>query len=158
MSLSFDPEALRALALLLDETNLTEIELGEGDRRLRIARTPAPVTFAGGAIPGYAPVAAPAAPAAASAPAAVPAKPADLAAHPGLVKSPMVGVAYLAPEPGAAPFISVGQAVEAGQTVLLIEAMKTFNQIKAPRAGTVTAVLVASGAPVEYDEPLLVIE
>ena len=77
---------------------------------------------------------------------------------PGAVKSPMVGVAYLSAEPGAAPYVSVGQQVEAGATLLLIEAMKTFNQIKAPRAGVVKQVLVTSGAPVEYDEPLLIIE
>jgi acetyl-CoA carboxylase biotin carboxyl carrier protein len=82
----------------------------------------------------------------------------DPARHPGAVKSPMVGVAYLAAEPGAAPYVSVGQSVEVGQTLLLIEAMKTFNQIKAPRAGVVSQILVAAGAPVEYDEPLLIIE
>ncbi|WP_048858100.1 acetyl-CoA carboxylase biotin carboxyl carrier protein, partial [Acidiphilium multivorum] len=86
------------------------------------------------------------------------AAPATAASHPGTVKSPMVGVAYLSPEPGAAPFISVGSTVEAGQTLLLIEAMKTFNQIKAPRAGTVKSILVASGQPVEYDEPLVIVE
>ena len=82
----------------------------------------------------------------------------DPAKHPGVVKSPMVGVAYLSAEPGAAPYVSLGQTVEAGATLLLIEAMKTFNQIKAPRAGTVKHILVAAGAPVEYDEPLLIIE
>jgi acetyl-CoA carboxylase biotin carboxyl carrier protein len=150
MSLSFDPEALRQLAALLNETGMAEIELEEGERRLRLAR----------AMPGgqtaFAPMmmtppTAPAGPA----PAAVSADPAK---HPGVVNSPMVGVAYLAAEPGAANFIALGQPVEAGQTLLLIEAMKTFNQIKAPRAGLVTQILVSSGQPVEYGEPLIVIE
>lgn len=149
MSLSFDPEALRALAALLNESGLGEIELEEGDRRLRLARATAPSMVQ--------PVmAAPAM--AVSAPVATPAAAEAPAAHPGTVKSPMVGVAYLASEPSAPAFISVGQSVEAGQTLLLIEAMKTFNQIKAPKAGTVKQILVASGQPVEYDEPLVVIE
>jgi acetyl-CoA carboxylase biotin carboxyl carrier protein len=83
---------------------------------------------------------------------------ADPAKHPGVVKSPMVGVAYLSAEPGAAPYVSVGATVAAGATLLLIEAMKTFNQIKAPKAGVVTQILVSPGAPVEYDEPLIIIE
>ena len=147
MSLSFDPEALRALADLIKTTGLSEIELAEGDRKLRLARLIAPVEI---------PVAAPAA----FQPAAAPAEPPrmDPAKHPGLIKSPMVGVAYLSAEPGAAPYVAVGQTVDAGATLLLIEAMKTFNQIKAPRAGTVTQILVHAGAPVEYDEPLLIIE
>jgi acetyl-CoA carboxylase biotin carboxyl carrier protein len=152
MSLSFDPDALRALAELINATGLSEIELAEGDRKLRLARVIAPVNI---------PVAA-AAPAALAAPAAAEAAPppphTDPAKHPGAVKSPMVGVAYLSSEPGAPPYVSVGQTVEAGATLLLIEAMKTFNQIKAPRAGTVKTILVAAGAPVEYDEPLLIIE
>jgi acetyl-CoA carboxylase biotin carboxyl carrier protein len=151
MSLSFEPEALRQLATLLNETGMAEIELEEGERRLRLARSiPAPANYA----------AAPAmmAPAAAPVPPPVSAAPADFAMHPGVVNSPMVGVAYLAAEPGAANFITLGQPVEAGQTLLLIEAMKTFNQIKAPRAGTVTRILVGSGQPVEYGEPLIVIE
>jgi acetyl-CoA carboxylase biotin carboxyl carrier protein len=153
MSLSFDPEALRVLASLLNDTGLSEIELAEGDRKLRLARTIAPVnvpvmTQAAGPALALAPE--PAAPAA-------PAK-ADPAKHPGVVKSPMVGVAYLSAEPGAAPYVSVGQTIEAGATLLLIEAMKTFNQIKAPKSGTVKQILVQAGAPVEYDEPLLIIE
>ncbi len=156
MSLSFDPEVLRALAALLKDGDLAEIELEEGDRRLRLARASAQAAqFV--AAPAY-----PAPPYAMpqAAPAAVVAAPeaAPAANHPGAVKSPMVGVAYLSPEPGASPFISVGTAVEAGQTLLLIEAMKTFNQIKAPRAGTVKSILVASGQPVEYDEPLVIVE
>jgi acetyl-CoA carboxylase biotin carboxyl carrier protein len=149
MSLSFDPEALRVLAELINTTGLSEIELAEGDRKVRLARTLAAVSV---------PVMAPAAPAAVAAlPAEPPAK-ADPAKHPGVVKSPMVGVAYLSAEPGATPYVSAGQTVEAGATLLLIEAMKTFNQIKAPRAGTVRQILVTSGAPVEFDEPLLIIE
>jgi acetyl-CoA carboxylase biotin carboxyl carrier protein len=150
MSLSFDPEALRALADLLTSSGLSEIELAEGDRKLRLARVAAPVN-----VPVMAAAAQPAAMAEAPAPAA--ARP-DPARHPGAVKSPMVGVAYLSAEPGAPPYVSVGQSVEAGATLLLIEAMKTFNQIKAPRAGVVTQILVLPGAPVEYDEPLLIIE
>jgi acetyl-CoA carboxylase biotin carboxyl carrier protein len=150
MSLSFDPEALRVLAALLNDTGLSEIELAEGDRKVRLARTLAPVNV---------PVLAQAAQAM---PLTLQAVAADLkpdpAKHPGLVKSPMVGVAYLAAEPGAAPYVSVGQTVEAGATLLLIEAMKTFNQIKAPRSGTVKQIFVLPGAPVEYDEPLLIIE
>lgn len=154
MSLSFDPKTLAALAALLNDTGLTELELEEGDRKVRLARTITTVTM---------PVAVPAAPAAhapasaVAAPVAAPAA-ADLSKHPGVVKSPMVGVAYLSAEPGSPPYVSVGQKVEAGATLLLVEAMKTFNQIKAPHGGTVKQVLVSSGAPVEFDEPLLIIE
>jgi acetyl-CoA carboxylase biotin carboxyl carrier protein len=154
MSLSFDPEALRILAELLDKTGLTEIELEEGDRKLRLAKTAAPVTMMVAAPAAAAPSPATASPVvAAAAPVA-----ADPAKHPGVVKSPMVGVAYLSAEPGAAPYVSVGATVAAGATLLLIEAMKTFNQIKAPKAGVVTQILVSPGAPVEYDEPLIIIE
>jgi acetyl-CoA carboxylase biotin carboxyl carrier protein len=151
MSLSFEPEALRILAELLNSTGLSEIELVEGERKLRLARELTPVN-----VPVMAPAPAPA-PVAMTLPAETP-KP-DPAKHTGtVVKSPMVGVAYLSAEPGAAPYVSVGQAVEAGQTLLLIEAMKTFNQIKAPKAGKVSEILVQAGAPVEYDEPLMIIE
>jgi acetyl-CoA carboxylase biotin carboxyl carrier protein len=150
MTLSFEPEALRALAELLNSTGLSEIELEEGGRKLRLARTIASV---GVALPA-API--PVLPQAVVAEAG--GNSADLARHPGAVKSPMVGVAYLSAEPDAPPYVTVGQAVEAGQTLLLIEAMKTFNQIKAPRAGVVKRILVASGTPVEYDEALLIIE
>jgi acetyl-CoA carboxylase biotin carboxyl carrier protein len=153
MSLSFDPESLRQLAALLNESGLAEIELEEGDRRLRLARAVAPAAMAQ---PSLIHTIAPTPNAAPASPAASPA--ADSAAHPGAVKSPMVGVAYLAPEPSAPPFITVGATVEAGQTLLLIEAMKTFNQIKAPRAGTVKQILITGGQPVEYDEPLVIIE
>jgi acetyl-CoA carboxylase biotin carboxyl carrier protein len=153
--IKFDPEAIRELARILRETDLTEIELVEKDSRVRVARVmpaPAAVTVA-------APAPAAAAPAPAAAPAAPTPAPSDAdATHPGMVPSPMVGVAYLSPEPGAPPYVTVGARVAQGQTLLLIEAMKTFNQIKAPRAGTVTKILVESGAPVEYGEPLLIIE
>jgi acetyl-CoA carboxylase biotin carboxyl carrier protein len=150
MSLSFDPKTLRDLAELLNETGLSEIELAEGDRKVRLARAIAPLNV---------PVMA-AAPATAPIALTLPADAlkADPAKHPGIVKSPMVGIAYLSAEPGTAPYISIGQSIEAGATLLLIEAMKTFNQIKAPKSGVVKQILVASGAPVEYDEPLLIIE
>jgi acetyl-CoA carboxylase biotin carboxyl carrier protein len=147
----FDPDAIRMLAAVLTETGLSEIEIAEKDSRIRVVRAVgpmvAPVTL--GTVP-HAQVAA-------SAPTQASAE-AELAAHPGAVTSPMVGVAYLLPEPGAAPFVSVGQTVAVGQTLLLIEAMKTFNQIKAPKAGTVARVLVANGAPVEYGEVLMILE
>jgi acetyl-CoA carboxylase biotin carboxyl carrier protein len=147
---AFDADAVRALAAILTETGLTEIEIEGKDGRVRVARAPAPVVAS---VAGPAALPVQAAAAVAAAPAA-----ADDAVHPGAVRSPMVGVAYVSPEPGAAPYVAAGQSVTAGQTLLLIEAMKTFNQIKAPRAGTVTRVLVASGTPVEYDQPLLIIE
>jgi acetyl-CoA carboxylase biotin carboxyl carrier protein len=146
-----DTAEIRALAEILADTGLTEIEVSDGDSRIRVARKPAPVS-AMVAAPSYA---APPAQAAATAPSVAEPPAAD---HPGAVTSPMVGVAYLSAEPGLAPFVVVGQAVTIGQTVLLIEAMKTFNQIKAPRAGTVSRILVTSGQPVEYGEVLLVIE
>ena len=147
MSLPFDADAIRALAGILLETGLTEIEVAEGNSRIRVVRA-APAMQA--AIPAAA------APPPASQ--ADTAETADFASHPGAVKSPMVGVAYLAPEPGAANFVTVGQPVAAGQTLLLIEAMKTFNQIKAPRAGTLVRILISPGVPVEYGEVLMVIE
>lgn len=151
-----DPKTVRALAEILSDTGLTEIEVETKDGRIRLARTPAPVTqhvFAGGA--ASAPMAAATAPVAA--PTAAAAAP-DEAKHPGAVLSPMVGVAYLAPEPGAAAFITVGQTVAVGQTLLLIEAMKTYNQIRAQKAGTVMRILVEPGQPVEYGQPLLIVE
>jgi len=149
---SFDPAAIRELAKILRETDLTEIELVESDSRIRVARQ---VTVQ--AVAQVAPAAMAAAPAAAPLAAAAPAAE-EAGPHPGTITSPMVGVAYLAPEPGAAPFIARGARVAQGQTLLLIEAMKTFNQIRAPKAGTVTRILIESGSPVEYGEPLLVIE
>lgn len=159
--ITFDPEAIRALAQILRDTDLTEIELVEKDSRIRVARTPAPVTLTAAAAPAAmaaAPLAPAPAPLAAAAAAATAEPGAVDAKHPGLVTSPMVGVAYLAPEPGAAPFVTLGARVEQGQTLLLIEAMKTFNQIRSPRAGTVTRILIEAGTPVEYGEPLMVVE
>jgi acetyl-CoA carboxylase biotin carboxyl carrier protein len=141
----FDPDAIRALAAVLAETGLSEIEIAEKDSRIRVVRATAPTAVA------IAPVAI--APIAAAAPSAP-----DESGHPGAVTSPMVGVAYLSPEPGSPPFVTVGQSVTAGQTVLLIEAMKTFNQIKAPKAGTVARILVANSTPVEYGEVLMILE
>ena len=150
---SIDDSALiRELALLLDETSLTEIEIERAGLRVRVARN---ISISAAMPPSMAPVAhAPVAAAAAPAAASV----ADFASHPGVVPSPMVGTAYFAPEPGAKPFIEVGARVTAGQTLLIIEAMKTMNQIPAPRAGTVTQILVEDGTPVEYGEPLVIIE
>jgi acetyl-CoA carboxylase biotin carboxyl carrier protein len=142
-----DPDTIRALAAVLVETGLSEIEIADKDSRIRVVRGGSATTA----------VVAPAM-AAPVAPAAVPVAAHEAPTHPGAVVSPMVGVAYLSPEPGAPTFVSVGQQVSAGQTLLLIEAMKTFNQIKAPKAGTVTAILVQSGAPVEYGEALIVLE
>ncbi len=148
---SEDSALVRELALLLDETSLTEIEIERAGLRLRVARNisvaatmPAPMAHA-----------APVAIATAAAPAATAP---DLSKHPGAVTSPMVGTAYWAPEPGAKPFIEVGSKVSVGQTLLIIEAMKTMNQIPSPRAGTVTQILVEDGQPVEYGEPLVIIE
>lgn len=154
--IQFDPEAIRRLADILRETDLTEIELSEKDARIRVARvvTVAPAAPAYYPPPPQAPAPAPVAPVAAAAVASDALDP----KHPGLVTSPMVGVAYLAPEPGAAPFVNLGSKVAVGQTLLLIEAMKTFNQIKATRAGTVTRILVEAGTPVEYGEPLVLVE
>jgi acetyl-CoA carboxylase biotin carboxyl carrier protein len=143
-----DPDAIRALAAVLTETGLTEIEIAEKDSRIKLVR---------GSAVGVPAAVAPAAPAPVAV-AAVTSPAADTAAHPGAVASPMVGVAYLLPEPGAAPFVTVGQTVSAGQTLLLIEAMKTFNQIKAPKAGTVVAILVQNSSPVEYGEVLMILE
>jgi len=142
-------ELVRELAALLDETNLTEIEIERAGLRVRVARN---ITIAA-AMPAaaHAPVAA--------APAAtIAATPADAAKHPGVVPSPMVGTAYMAAEPGAKPFIDVGSKVKAGDTLLIIEAMKTMNQIPSPRTGTVTQIFVEDGQPVEFGEPLVIIE
>jgi acetyl-CoA carboxylase biotin carboxyl carrier protein len=146
-----DQDLIRELAQLLTETGLTEIEIDREGMRVRVARqlSAGPVAPAAVAAPPAA--AAPAPPAAGGAEA-------DPAKHPGCVRSPMVGVAYLSPEPGAAPFISVGTRVSKDQTLLIIEAMKTMNHIPAPKAGVVTQVLVANSQPVEFDEPLVIIE
>jgi len=143
-----DGDLIRKLADLLRETGLNEIEFAEGDKSLRVSRG-APAASAH-VVHAATPSAAPAAAASAA--------PVKGAAHPGALTSPMVGTAYMAPEPGSAPFIKVGDTVKAGQTVLIIEAMKVMNPIKAPRGGTVTEVLVSDGHPVEFGEVLLVIE
>jgi acetyl-CoA carboxylase biotin carboxyl carrier protein len=145
-----DTEFIRALAKLLEETNLGEIEMADGDRRIRVARpavAPAPMATA-------VPVAAvPMAVAAPGGPAVN-----DTSRHPGAVKSPMVGTAYLSPEPGKPVFVHIGDKVTAGQTLLIIEAMKTFNPIKAPKAGTVAQILIDNAQPVEFGEPLMIVE
>ena len=161
--ITFDPEAIRALAQILKDTDLTEIELVEKDSRIRVARSHPPAAAAAPQMPWPAGMMMQPPAATAPAPLAVATAPAVVVdtldpKHPGMVISPMVGVAYLSPEPGSAPFITLGGKVAQGQTVLLIEAMKTFNQIKAPKAGTVTRILIETGTPVEYGEPLLVIE
>lgn len=147
-SIQFDPEAIRSLANILRDAGLTEIEIVDADRRIRVTR--AAVVMAPAAV-AVAPVTVAAAPIAAAAVA-------EDVAPPGAVTSPMVGVAFLSPDPGSPPFVTPGQAVTAGQTIMLIEAMKTFNQIKAAQAGTVGKILVTNGQPVEYGQPLLVIE
>jgi len=158
MSVSFDPEAVRQLANILADTGLTEIEIEGKEGRIRLVRAHAPAAAQTHLMAQPQMMAAPAATvASAPAPIAV-AAPEDPAQHPGVVLSPMVGVAYLSSEPGAPPFITLGAVVTAGQTLLLIEAMKTFNQIKAPKAGTVTRIFVTPGVPVEYGEPLLIVE
>lgn len=151
---SEDSALVRELALLLDETSLTEIEIERAGLRLRVARN---ISVAA-TMPVPMAAAAPAALSAAASTAAPAAAGADLSKHPGAVTSPMVGTAYWAPEPGAKPFIEVGSKVSVGQTLLIIEAMKTMNQIPSPRAGTVTQILVEDGQPVEYGEPLVIIE
>jgi acetyl-CoA carboxylase biotin carboxyl carrier protein len=145
-----DTKLVRELAELLNDTGLSEIEVEDGDRKIKVSRQMTAVAAAPVAMAAPAPVAAPAAaPAPAPAEAAVPAN---------AVKSPMVGTAYLSPEPGAAPFAAVGDKVSAGDTLLIVEAMKVMNPIVAPNGGTVKSVLVESGQPVEFDQPLMVIE
>jgi acetyl-CoA carboxylase biotin carboxyl carrier protein len=150
-AMQVDVALVRELAALLDDSHLTEIEVEDGDRKIRVARK------AGGGAPIYAPQPAPIAAAAPVAPVAVtatePAIPAGT-----LVRSPIVGTAYLSAEPGAAPFAHVGAQVSAGETVLIVEAMKVMNAISAPTSGTVKAILVDNGQPIEYDQPLIVIE
>jgi acetyl-CoA carboxylase biotin carboxyl carrier protein len=141
-----DHDLIRALAKLLDETGLTEIELERDGARVRIARQ-----CTAAAMPVHtAPAPEPAAPIETAA--------SDLSKHPGAVISPMVGTAYRAPEPGARPFVEVGSTVHTGETLLIVEAMKTMNQIPAPRAGRVTQILIEDGQPVEFGEPLMIIE
>jgi acetyl-CoA carboxylase biotin carboxyl carrier protein len=147
-----DQDVIRQLAKLLSETDLTEIEIEQDDLRIRVVRAPAPVAASGPmAVPPPVVVQAPreaGAPAAGEPP----------ANHPGIVPSPMVGTAYRAPDPSARPFVEVGDEVRHGQTLLIVEAMKTMNQIPSPRAGTVKQILVEDGQPVEYGEPLMIVE
>jgi acetyl-CoA carboxylase biotin carboxyl carrier protein len=152
---SVEGSLIRELAELLVETGLTEIELEKSGLKLRVARQ---MTVA--ATVAHAPAAVAHLPAASGAavPTVAPASAADPAGNPGAVKSPMVGTAYRAPEPGAPPFVEVGAKVNQGQTILIIEAMKTMNHIPAPRSGTVTAVFVNDKQPVEFGEPLVIIE
>jgi acetyl-CoA carboxylase biotin carboxyl carrier protein len=146
-----DTDFIRKLAAILEETNLGEIELADGERRIRVARptvaAPAPIAMA---------------PIAAAPLAAVPLSVApvagDLGKHAGAVKSPMVGTAYLSPEPGKPVFVNIGDKITAGQTLLIIEAMKTFNPIKAAKAGTVTQILIENARPVEFGEVLMIVE
>lgn len=154
-----DKELIRELANILNDTDLSEIEVEQDDLRIRVSRAAPPATVYAAAPPAYAPtpaatpaapaVAAPAAPAAAAAPARNPAN---------TVSSPMVGTVYLSPAPGARPFIEVGATVKEGQTILIVEAMKTMNQIPAPKSGKVVEIIVNDAQPVEYGEALVVIE
>jgi acetyl-CoA carboxylase biotin carboxyl carrier protein len=148
-----DGALLRELAELLSANDLTEIEVEDGDRKIKVRRESAPVMAYAPAPAVTAPTAAPAPPPAAAAPEAAPA-----AAPVDAVKSPMVGTAYLSPEPGAKPFIAPGQSVKAGDTLLIIEAMKVMNPITAPKGGKVAQILIGDAQPVEFDQPLVVIE
>jgi acetyl-CoA carboxylase biotin carboxyl carrier protein len=145
-----DAGLIRELAKLLEETGLTEIEVERGGERVRVAR--------GGATHIVSVPAASAASTASSVPVAAVAAPADPLKHPGLVTSPMVGTAYLSPEPKALPYVEIGSKVATGDTLMIIEAMKTMNQIPAPRSGTVVQILVTDTQPVEFGEPLMIIE
>jgi acetyl-CoA carboxylase biotin carboxyl carrier protein len=149
-NLDIDTEYIAKLAELLQRTGLSEIEISQADVRVRVARQIHATFDVAAASLG--------APSASVPVTAEPTPPAAELSHPGLVTSPMVGTAYLAAEPGSAPFVSVGQAVREGTTLLIIEAMKVMNQIRAPRAGRVTKIFIENAAPVEYGEPLLIIE
>ncbi len=154
---ALDKGLIRDLAQLLNETGLTEIEIEKDDLKVRVARhVAAPAAYAVGAPAAAPPVAG--VPAAAPGTSAVAPVGPDPANHPGCVKSPMVGTAYRAPEPGAASFIDIGTRVTQGQTLLIIEAMKTMNHIPAPRSGVVKEILIENGQPVEFGEPLVIIE
>lgn len=149
---NIDPALVREIANLLSESDLTEIEVQHEDLRIRVVRAP-PTVYATAPAQVAAAVPAAAATVAVATPVA-----ADPAKHPGVVPSPMVGTCYLGPEPGAKYFVDVGSVVKEGQTLVIVEAMKTMNAIPAPRAGTVTRILVENAQPVEYGEPLLIIE
>jgi acetyl-CoA carboxylase biotin carboxyl carrier protein len=146
---TIDHDLIRELARLLEETGLTEIEFERDGHRVRVARQ---ANMVGAAVHTL-----PAAPVEAAVH-SIDAGAVDPAKHPGVITSPMVGTAYLAPEPGARPFVEVGSRVSAGDTLLIVEAMKTMNQIPSPRAGTVIQVLIEDGQPVEFGEPLMIIE
>jgi len=150
-NMAIDGKLVRELAELLAETGLSEIEVEDGERKIRVARQLSAAPVASVAVAAPAPVAAASAAAPAAAPVAAPATDADA------IKSPMVGTCYLAAEPGAANFVSVGQTVKAGETLLIIEAMKVMNPITAPAAGVVKAILVENAQPVEFDQPLVLI-
>lgn len=143
-----DKDLIRELAKLLEETGLSDLEIEQDGTRIRVGR--------GGGRTVVAPAPAPAQASPSTAGAAPAAN--DIGKHPGVVNSPMVGTAYLSPSPGAKPFVDVGSKVKAGDTLLIVEAMKTMNQIPAPRSGTVTQILVEDGQPVEFGEPLMIIE
>ncbi len=143
--LTIDSELVRTLASLLAETGLSEIEYAVGDRRIRVARGTAPAQVL---LPAAAPAVAPAAETAAAA----------SAEHPGAIKAPMVGTVYLAPAPEAPPFVKLGDTIAEGQVVLIIEAMKVMNQIRAPRAGRLARILVEDGGPVEFGQALMILE
>ncbi|HST37500.1 MAG TPA: acetyl-CoA carboxylase biotin carboxyl carrier protein [Allosphingosinicella sp.] len=149
-----DTELVKKLAKMLDENDLSEIEVEDGDRKIVVKRK---LGFAPAAAAAPAPAPA-AAPASAPAPPPAPAAQKDPADHPGAVKSPMVGTVFLSAEPGAAPFVAPGTRVEEGDTLLIIEAMKVMNPITAPKAGVVKEVLVQDAQPVEYEQPLAIIE
>lgn len=156
-----DHAFVRDLALILRETELTEIEVERNGLKIRVARQLTAAAQPAYTIASPLPMQAPGQPAPAPAPAAAPSHPvtaAERAAHPGAVKSPMVGTNYHAPQPGAPPFVKVGDQVKEGQTLLIIEAMKTMNQIPSPRSGKVTEILVKDGQPVEYGEVLMIVE
>ena len=157
---SFDKDLIRELAALLEETGLTEIEVEHDGRRIRVARGVNLTTTLTTDLPQTEPRegARPAKGDSARSAKRVAGQTEEFIVHPGTVTSPMVGTAYRAPEPGATPFVEIGSKVTAGQTLLIIEAMKTMNQIPSPRAGTVIAILIEDGQPVEYGEPLAVIE
>ncbi|MGI9417060.1 MAG: acetyl-CoA carboxylase biotin carboxyl carrier protein [Geminicoccaceae bacterium] len=157
--LNVDTALIEKLAELLQRTGLTEIELSEGEARIRVAKQPAPVAANATLQPVAAVAPPPAAPLAQAAVEAPPAQAAQADAnHPGAVRAPMVGTAYLTPEPGADPFVAIGNEVQEGQTLLIVEAMKVMNPIRAPRSGRVASIMVTNGDPVEYDELLLIID
>ena len=153
-----DSQVIKDLAELLNETGLTEIEIESSGMRIKVARSggQATATYVPAPPPASTPLAAPAETQAEASDKPAPAE--DPAAHPGAVKSPMVGTAYLSPEPSAAAFIKIGDTVSEGQTLLIVEAMKTMNPITAPRAGKVTQIIVQNEQPVEFDQPLVIIE